>query len=108
MASSENVTEAGRDADAVEMDAVKTKHEDGTVSFAGRAALGGGLEEMPKGYFRSVQFVGTVVVTFSRFQAGAGRIADAVLIGRLLCEYLCEFRLDVACVCFVRFFLPIA
>lgn len=73
MASSENVIEAGRNME-VEMDTVKTRHEDGTVCFVDRAALGGGLEEMPKGYFWSVGFCGTVVVScfFSWFCGNGG------------------------------------
>jgi hypothetical protein len=67
MASSENVIEVGRGTGDVEMDAVKTGHEDGTVCFVDRAALGGGLEEMPEGYFWSVGFLGTVVVSFPLF-----------------------------------------
>lgn len=43
-------------------DVVKTAHLDGTVDLVDRRALGGALDEMPKGYFWSVHFIGTVLV----------------------------------------------
>jgi hypothetical protein len=42
------------------VEAVKTVHADGTVDMVDTHAIGGELEEMPKGYFRSVNFIGTV------------------------------------------------
>lgn len=44
-------------------DIVKTVHQDGTVSFIDSRAMGGNLSEMPKGYFYSIRFVGTVAVS---------------------------------------------
>lgn len=43
------------------IDAVKTVHKDGTVDLVDTHAIGGDLNEMPKGYFRSLNFIGTVV-----------------------------------------------
>lgn len=43
------------------VEAVKTVHKDGTTDLVDTHAIGGELEEMPKGYFRSSQFIGTVV-----------------------------------------------
>lgn len=43
------------------IEAVKFVHTDGTVDNVDTHAIGGELEEMPKGYFRSIQFIGTVV-----------------------------------------------
>jgi tetraacyldisaccharide-1-P 4'-kinase len=42
----------------------KVLHADGTVDLMDTAALGGELEAMPAGYYRSPQFIGTVVVSF--------------------------------------------
>lgn len=40
----------------------KVVHADGTVDYVDAQAIGGELEAMPQGYFRSPQFIGTVVV----------------------------------------------
>jgi len=48
-----------------DVDVVQTVHQDGTVDFVDTHAIGGDLEEMPAGYFYSVQFIGTVVVSLS-------------------------------------------
>lgn len=37
------------------------EHIDGTVDNIDGHAIGGELDEMPKGYFRSIQFIGTVI-----------------------------------------------
>ena len=42
--------------------AKRVVHVDGTVGYVDRKAIGGEREGMPKGYFRSPQFVGTMVV----------------------------------------------
>lgn len=41
---------------------VKKVHADGHVDLVDAHAIGGNLEEMPKGYYWSPQFLGTVVV----------------------------------------------
>jgi hypothetical protein len=41
---------------------VQTVHQDGSVDFEDRNALGGALHQMSDGYFRSVQFVGIVIM----------------------------------------------
>lgn len=41
---------------------VQATHVDGTVDLVDRKAVGGELDEMPKGYFRSWRFIGTVTV----------------------------------------------
>lgn len=44
----------------------KVLHADGTVDFMDTKALGGELDTMPAGYYRSPQFIGTVLVSFLR------------------------------------------
>ena len=44
---------------------VKKVHADGTVDLIDAHAIGGAVEEMPKGYYYSPQFIGTVVVRLS-------------------------------------------
>jgi hypothetical protein len=44
----------------------KVLHADGTVDLVDTSALGGELNTMPKGYFRSPQFIGTVTVSLCR------------------------------------------
>lgn len=41
----------------------KVLHADGTVDLMDTSALGGELDTMPAGYFRSPQFIGTVTVS---------------------------------------------
>lgn len=43
----------------------KVVHADGTIDYIDAQAIGGDLETMPRGYFRSPQFIGTVVVCIS-------------------------------------------
>lgn len=43
--------------------ALKVVHTDGTINYVDNKAVGGDSAEMPEGYFRSVQFIGTVVVS---------------------------------------------
>lgn len=40
----------------------KVVHADGTIDYVDTHALGGEAKEMPSGYFRSAQFIGTVAV----------------------------------------------
>nr|OQO23436.1 hypothetical protein B0A51_10297 [Rachicladosporium sp. CCFEE 5018] len=44
-------------------DRIEQVHADGTVDFVAQEAVGGELVNMPKGYYRSPQFIGTVVAT---------------------------------------------
>lgn len=46
-----------------EFNVVQTVHTDGTVDYVDALALGGDAGQMPKGYFWSVQFIGTVIVS---------------------------------------------
>ena len=46
-----------------DVDAVQTVHTDGTVDYVDTHAIGGDLDNMPAGYFLSVQFIGTVIVS---------------------------------------------
>lgn len=61
-------TEAGPEdiRQVLEVDGTTAKvlHADGTIDYVDTSALGGELETMPKGYFRSPQFIGTVTVRF--------------------------------------------
>jgi hypothetical protein len=41
---------------------VKKVHADGHVDLVDTHAIGGAFEEMPEGYFWSIQFIGTVIV----------------------------------------------
>jgi hypothetical protein len=43
-------------------DVVRKVHADGHVDLVDAHAIGGNFEEMPKGYFWTPQFVGTVIV----------------------------------------------
>jgi hypothetical protein len=45
------------------VDTMQTVHQDGSIDFVDKTALGGALNQMPDGYFRSVQFGGVVVVS---------------------------------------------
>lgn len=45
-----------------EREVAKVVHTDGAVDYIDAAAIGGDIGDLPKGYFRSPQFVGTVVV----------------------------------------------
>jgi hypothetical protein len=42
------------------IETVETVHKDGTIDLVDTHAIGGELGEMPKGYYRSAQFIGTV------------------------------------------------
>jgi len=44
---------------------VKKVHADGHVDLVDTHAIGGAFEEMPKGYYWSPQFIGTVIVRFA-------------------------------------------
>lgn len=46
-----------------DIEVVQTVHQDGTVDYVDTHAVGGDLAQMPEGYYRSVQFVGTVIVS---------------------------------------------
>ena len=46
-----------------DVDFVEKVHGDGTVDKVDKRAIGGDLDELPPGYFRSPQFIGTVVVS---------------------------------------------
>ena len=49
-----------------DVEVVQTVHQDGTVDYVDTHAVGGDLAQMPEGYYRSVQFVGTVIVSLPR------------------------------------------
>ena len=42
---------------------IKKVHADGTVDLIDAHAIGGNVDEMPKGYYYSPQFIGTVIVS---------------------------------------------
>jgi hypothetical protein len=46
-----------------DVEVVQTVHQDGTVDYVDTHAVGGDLSQMPEGYYRSIQFVGTVIVS---------------------------------------------
>lgn len=46
-----------------DVDTVERVHVDGTVDHIDTRAIGGDLDELPAGYFRSPQFIGTVLVS---------------------------------------------
>jgi len=54
-----------------DVDVVETVHQDGTIDFVDTHAIGGELDQMPAGYFRSIQFIGTVSVRFAFTQKKA-------------------------------------
>jgi len=43
---------------------VKKIHADGHIDLVDAHAIGGAAEDMPKGYYYSAQFIGTVTVRF--------------------------------------------
>jgi hypothetical protein len=45
-----------------DVNVVKKVHADGTVDLIDAHAIGGAVDEMPKGYYYSPQFIGTVTV----------------------------------------------
>lgn len=45
-----------------DVDYVEKRHVDGTIDMVDKRAIGGDVEDLPEGYFRSPQFIGTVVV----------------------------------------------
>lgn len=46
-----------------EVEVVQTIHTDGTIDYVDTHAVGGDLAQMPEGYYHSIQFVGTVIVS---------------------------------------------
>lgn len=48
----------------------KVVHADGTIDYIDAHVLGGELNVMPKGYFKSPQFIGTVMVCHSTPKLG--------------------------------------
>jgi hypothetical protein len=74
--------------------ATKTHHTDGTISYVDNHAVGGDLEDMPKGYYRSWQFIMTVTV---RNAASIPLTTTDNLEGRLSRQQLCVSRVGVAC-----------
>lgn len=76
------------------VDTVQTVLQDGSIDFVGRKALGGPLHQMPEGYFRSVQFVGTVAVSLDASWWEDKRL---MVTGCVLCEYLSLLGLGFAC-----------
>jgi len=49
---------------APNVEVVQQVHTDGTVDFVDTHALGGDFETMPKGYYTSMNFIGTVTVSY--------------------------------------------
>lgn len=47
---------------------VKKVHADGHVDLVDTHAIGGDYDEMPKGYYWSIQFIGTVIVGFDFYR----------------------------------------
>lgn len=47
---------------ATEQDMIEVVHADGTVHYLDSRVVGGELETMPKGYYGSFSFIGTVIV----------------------------------------------
>jgi hypothetical protein len=81
---------------AVEYDEYRAKvvHADGTIDYVDAQAIGGEVGGMPRGYFMSPQFIGTVVVSIMTAVFGILEMnlisADLLwLPGPMSCEYLC-------------------
>jgi hypothetical protein len=72
-----------------DVDAVQMVHKDGTVDYVDTHAIGGDLEDMPKGYYYSVQFIGTVTV--SPFPLSQNR--TNCHIGSMRGKYMCISRM---------------
>ncbi|OQU94367.1 hypothetical protein CLAIMM_00728 [Cladophialophora immunda] len=61
-----------------DINVVKSVHVDGTVDLLDRRAIGGDLDEMPRGYFLSAHFLGTVAgVTLGNMSANLGWVMPA-------------------------------
>lgn len=54
-----------------EIDVVQTIHTDGTIDYVDAHAVGGDVAQMPAGYYRSLQFIGTVIVSCYSYPAWA-------------------------------------
>lgn len=69
---------------------VKKVHADGHVDLVDAHAIGGAYEEMPKGYFWSIQFIGTVIVCFAVQSRTAGNLLTILqaVCGGSICAYL--------------------
>lgn len=59
-----------------DVDVAKVVHADGTVDYIDARAVGGDFEEMPKGYFYSPQFIGTVAVSYMISRSFLNRLAN--------------------------------
>lgn len=78
-----------------DVDVIETIHKDGTVDYVDTQAIGGELDEMPDGYFYSIQFIGTVIVRTSVFTS-VENLITMYSIGCLLCQYVCLPRMGLA------------
>lgn len=56
---------------SADQDIVEVICADGTVGYLDSRIVGGELESMPKGYFRSFSFIGTVTVRAAHFYSFA-------------------------------------
>lgn len=64
MAESVEKNEALNTEQAKDVHVVKKVHADGHIDLVDAHAIGGAAENMPKGYYYSIQFIGTVTVRF--------------------------------------------
>ncbi|EON99574.1 putative trichothecene efflux pump protein [Phaeoacremonium minimum UCRPA7] len=74
-----------------DVDVAKVVHADGTVDYIDARAVGGDFEEMPKGYFYSPQFIGTVAniemligANICNGIAAAGQLSFGIVLGELV------------------------
>lgn len=68
------VTERHEDADSIYQGAVKVAHADGFVDYVDNAAVGGDVDSMPKGYYRSLSFIMTfIAICFGSICAYLGK-----------------------------------
>jgi hypothetical protein len=79
------------------VDTVQTVHQDGSIDFVDRNALGGALHQMPEGYFRSVQFFGTVVVSPHFYHGGFETDGSMLCVARAFAHTWVGFYLPILC-----------
>jgi len=74
-----NITEVSEKPNIIEVEdagelkdvkVVQKLHADGTIDMIDVHAVGGNVEDLPKGYYTSPQFIGTVVVSSISFLGG--------------------------------------
>lgn len=65
-------------------DTEKVVYADGTVEYVDKHALGGDFDQMPVGYYKSPQFLGTLAVSLcAPMDTGSGEVSELTTMNRL-------------------------